>query len=61
MHQTLTLFITSKLEKQPNLTDSFSTKLNEKFPCQPVMLKQCECILILDKKSRYTKNCYLEE
>jgi hypothetical protein len=34
----MTLFITSNLEKHP--TDSFTTKLNAKFPWPPIMPKQ---------------------
>jgi hypothetical protein len=35
-----------KLRKtEPNSTDSFTTKLNAKFPWPPIMPKQRECIL----------------
>jgi hypothetical protein len=35
-----------KLRKiYPNSTDSFTTKLNRKFPMPPIMPKQNECIL----------------
>jgi hypothetical protein len=45
----LTLFITSNLEK-PNSTDSFTTKLNPKFPWPPIMPKQRERILSTTRK-----------
>jgi hypothetical protein len=42
MDYTLTLFITSNLEK--HYLGSFTTKLNAKFP--PLVPKQRECILV---------------
>jgi hypothetical protein len=52
----MTLFITSNLEKHNLIqTDSFTTKLNAKFPWPPIMPKQHEYILptVADRKNIY--------
>jgi hypothetical protein len=46
MHSTLTLLITSNLEKHNLIQQTaLRSKLNAKFPWPPIMPKQRECIL----------------
>jgi hypothetical protein len=56
------LFITSNLEKQPNPTDRFTTKLNAKFPWTPIMAKQRECCLCFGLYGKcHFDTCFFEK